>query len=205
MFISPLDHRHEDDVQHFRVMRDTKGNYYLWTEKFQSLNKLVEYYKTSSISRQKLIFLRDGSQEEKVYPGFSNHPWKPQEEKATPWDEFSARMLPLETFSGIPVRSLDWRASQPRFLIDCIISTLCNLVWFTVSIYDKLKTAAGNAANQDWEALPEQCRGPRTGTAGHAAGQDWGASAWRRGARSNFKKGWYRIAAGTLMGLGAQG
>uniref|UniRef100_A0A674IB81 GRB2 related adaptor protein 2 n=1 Tax=Terrapene triunguis TaxID=2587831 RepID=A0A674IB81_9SAUR len=57
--------RHEDDVQHFRVMRDTKGNYYLWTEKFQSLNKLVEYYKTSSISRQKLIFLRDGSQEEK--------------------------------------------------------------------------------------------------------------------------------------------
>ncbi|XP_074840014.1 GRB2-related adapter protein 2 [Carettochelys insculpta] len=57
--------RHEDDVQHFRVMRDTKGNYYLWTEKFQSLNKLVEYYKTSSISRQKQILLRDGSQEEK--------------------------------------------------------------------------------------------------------------------------------------------
>ncbi|XP_044857859.1 GRB2-related adapter protein 2 isoform X1 [Mauremys mutica] len=63
--------RHEDDVQHFRVMRDTKGNYYLWTEKFQSLNKLVEYYKTSSISRQKLIFLRDGSQEEKERRGGS--------------------------------------------------------------------------------------------------------------------------------------
>ncbi|KAM7180188.1 GRB2-related adapter protein 2 isoform 1-T2 [Macrochelys suwanniensis] len=63
--------RHEDDVQHFRVMRDTKGNYYLWTEKFQSLNKLVDYYKTSSISRQKLIFLRDGSQEEKERRGGS--------------------------------------------------------------------------------------------------------------------------------------
>ncbi|XP_075792524.1 GRB2-related adapter protein 2 isoform X2 [Pelodiscus sinensis] len=63
--------RHEDDVQHFRVMRDTKGNYYLWTEKFQSLNKLVEYYKTSSISRQKQIFLRDGSQEEKGRRGGS--------------------------------------------------------------------------------------------------------------------------------------
>uniref|UniRef100_A0A8B9Z0G7 GRB2 related adaptor protein 2 n=1 Tax=Buteo japonicus TaxID=224669 RepID=A0A8B9Z0G7_9AVES len=51
--------RHEDDVQHFKVMRDSKGNYYLWTEKFHSLNKLVDYYKTTSISRQKQIFLRD--------------------------------------------------------------------------------------------------------------------------------------------------
>ncbi|XP_075570626.1 GRB2-related adapter protein 2 isoform X2 [Pelecanus crispus] len=57
--------RHEDDVQHFKVMRDSKGNYYLWTEKFHSLNKLVDYYKTTSISRQKQIFLRDNSQEEK--------------------------------------------------------------------------------------------------------------------------------------------
>ncbi|XP_067415138.1 GRB2-related adapter protein 2 isoform X2 [Emydura macquarii macquarii] len=62
---------HENDVQHFRVMRDTKGNYYLWTEKFQSLNKLVEYYKTSSISRQKQILLRDGSQGEKERRGGS--------------------------------------------------------------------------------------------------------------------------------------
>ncbi|XP_065508716.1 GRB2-related adapter protein 2 isoform X3 [Caloenas nicobarica] len=57
--------RHEDDVQHFKVMRDSKGNYYLWTEKFHSLNKLVDYYKTTSISRQKQIFLRENSQEDK--------------------------------------------------------------------------------------------------------------------------------------------
>uniref|UniRef100_A0A8C9F311 GRB2 related adaptor protein 2 n=1 Tax=Pavo cristatus TaxID=9049 RepID=A0A8C9F311_PAVCR len=57
--------RHEDDVQHFKVMRDSKGNYYLWTEKFYSLNKLVDYYKTSTISRQKQILLRDDSREEK--------------------------------------------------------------------------------------------------------------------------------------------
>ncbi|XP_050748872.1 GRB2-related adapter protein 2 isoform X2 [Gymnogyps californianus] len=56
---------HEDDVQHFKVMRDSKGNYYLWTEKFHSLNKLVDYYKTTSISRQKQIFLRDNNREEK--------------------------------------------------------------------------------------------------------------------------------------------
>uniref|UniRef100_A0A6I8N4X2 GRB2 related adaptor protein 2 n=1 Tax=Ornithorhynchus anatinus TaxID=9258 RepID=A0A6I8N4X2_ORNAN len=56
--------RHEDDVQHFKVMRDAKGHYFLWTEKFQSLNRLVEFYKTSSISRQKQIFLRDGTRED---------------------------------------------------------------------------------------------------------------------------------------------
>uniref|UniRef100_A0A8D2LN74 GRB2 related adaptor protein 2 n=1 Tax=Varanus komodoensis TaxID=61221 RepID=A0A8D2LN74_VARKO len=49
--------RHEDDVQHFKVMKDTKGNYFLWSEKFQSLNKLVEYYKVVSISKHMQIFL----------------------------------------------------------------------------------------------------------------------------------------------------
>ncbi|XP_056337769.1 GRB2-related adapter protein 2 isoform X2 [Oenanthe melanoleuca] len=63
--------RHEDDVQHFKVMRDSKGSYYLWTEKFHSLNKLVDYYRTTSISRQKQIFLRDNSQEEQERHGGS--------------------------------------------------------------------------------------------------------------------------------------
>ncbi|XP_066498279.1 GRB2-related adapter protein 2a [Hoplias malabaricus] len=52
--------RHEFDVQHFKVMKDNKGHYYLWTEKFTSLNKLVDYYKTTSISKQNEIYLRDG-------------------------------------------------------------------------------------------------------------------------------------------------
>ncbi|MCJ8739710.1 hypothetical protein PDJAM_G00050330 [Pangasius djambal] len=56
--------RHEFDVQHFKVMKDNRGHYYLWSEKFTSLNKLVEFYRTSSISKQREIFLRDGSREE---------------------------------------------------------------------------------------------------------------------------------------------
>lgn len=63
--------RHEDDVQHFKVMRDTKGNYFLWTEKFPSLNKLVDYYRTTSISKQKQIFLRDGTQDQQGHRGNS--------------------------------------------------------------------------------------------------------------------------------------
>uniref|UniRef100_A0A8C9W0P3 Osteoclast-stimulating factor 1 n=1 Tax=Scleropages formosus TaxID=113540 RepID=A0A8C9W0P3_SCLFO len=50
------------DVQHFKVMKDNKGHYYLWSEKFTSLNKMVEYYKTTSITKQKHICLREDGQ-----------------------------------------------------------------------------------------------------------------------------------------------
>ncbi|XP_066450682.1 GRB2-related adaptor protein 2-like [Eleutherodactylus coqui] len=53
--------RHEEDVQHFKVIRDKSGNYSLWTEKFKSLNKLVDYYKNVSISRQNHVLLQDES------------------------------------------------------------------------------------------------------------------------------------------------
>lgn len=55
--------RHENDVQHFKVMRDSKGQYFLWSEKFTSINKMVEFYKTTSISRTRQIFLRDGGED----------------------------------------------------------------------------------------------------------------------------------------------
>lgn len=49
--------RHEADVQHFKVLQDTRGQYYLWTEKFSSLNELVDYYTLNSISKQSSIRL----------------------------------------------------------------------------------------------------------------------------------------------------
>lgn len=52
--------RHESDVQHFKVMRDNQGQYFLWSEKFTSLNKLVHFYRTSSISKTREIYLNDG-------------------------------------------------------------------------------------------------------------------------------------------------
>lgn len=53
--------RHESDVQHFKVMKDNRGQYFLWSEKFTSLNKLVEFYKVTSISKTREIYLNDGS------------------------------------------------------------------------------------------------------------------------------------------------
>uniref|UniRef100_A0A8C1UCW7 Osteoclast-stimulating factor 1 n=1 Tax=Cyprinus carpio TaxID=7962 RepID=A0A8C1UCW7_CYPCA len=49
--------RHENDVQHFKVMRDRHGEYYLWSETFSSLNRLVEFYTHNSISKQSRVFL----------------------------------------------------------------------------------------------------------------------------------------------------
>ncbi|XP_017274828.1 GRB2-related adapter protein 2a isoform X1 [Kryptolebias marmoratus] len=60
--------KHENDVQHFKVMRDNKGQYFLWSEKFTSINKMVEYYKNTSISRTRQIFLRDGSGDNRSPP-----------------------------------------------------------------------------------------------------------------------------------------
>lgn len=57
--------KHESDVQHFKVMRDNKGHYFLWSEKFTSLNKLVDFYKATSISKTREIYLNDGSLDSK--------------------------------------------------------------------------------------------------------------------------------------------
>ncbi|XP_067314687.1 GRB2-related adapter protein 2b [Pseudorasbora parva] len=49
--------RHENDVQHFKVMRDKPGQYYLWSETFSSLNRLVDFYTHNSISKQTRVYL----------------------------------------------------------------------------------------------------------------------------------------------------
>ncbi|XP_035470727.1 growth factor receptor-bound protein 2b isoform X2 [Scophthalmus maximus] len=48
-----------NDVQHFKVLRDGAGKYFLWVVKFNSLNELVDYHRTTSVSRNQQIFLRD--------------------------------------------------------------------------------------------------------------------------------------------------
>jgi len=46
-------------VQHFKVLRDGSGKYFLWVVKFTSLNKLIEYHREQSISRTSNIMLID--------------------------------------------------------------------------------------------------------------------------------------------------
>jgi growth factor receptor-binding protein 2 len=46
-------------VQHFKVLRDAQGKFFLWVVKFNSLNELVEYHRTASVSRSQDVKLRD--------------------------------------------------------------------------------------------------------------------------------------------------
>jgi SH2 domain len=51
--------RFADQVQHFKVLRDGSGKYFLWVVKFDSLNELVKYHRTASVSRSQTIYLQD--------------------------------------------------------------------------------------------------------------------------------------------------
>ncbi|XP_039263250.2 growth factor receptor-bound protein 2-like [Styela clava] len=48
-----------NSVQHFKVLRDGAGKYFLWVVKFNSLNQLVEYHRAASVSRSQTIYLKD--------------------------------------------------------------------------------------------------------------------------------------------------
>ena len=51
--------RFDNAVQHFKVLRDGAGKNFLWVVKFDSLNQLIDYHRTSSVSRTQNITLRD--------------------------------------------------------------------------------------------------------------------------------------------------
>lgn len=53
-------------MQHFKILRDGAGKYFLWVVKFNSLNQLVEYHRASSVSRSQTIFLKDMADQSKV-------------------------------------------------------------------------------------------------------------------------------------------
>ncbi|KAF1560763.1 GRB2-related adapter protein, partial [Eudyptes schlegeli] len=53
-------------VQHFKVLRERNGKYFLWEEKFNSLNELVDFYRTTTIAKKQQIFLWDEDQTQEV-------------------------------------------------------------------------------------------------------------------------------------------
>uniref|UniRef100_A0A674NIP1 GRB2 related adaptor protein a n=1 Tax=Takifugu rubripes TaxID=31033 RepID=A0A674NIP1_TAKRU len=55
-----------DHVQHFKVLQDRGGQYYVWDELFPSLNELVEFYHCNSIARERTVLLRDPEQSEGI-------------------------------------------------------------------------------------------------------------------------------------------
>jgi growth factor receptor-binding protein 2 len=64
-----------DQVQHFKVLRDGSGKYFLWVVKFDSLNELVKYHRTASVSRSQTIYLQDMIRPKVI----ASYDFKPQE------------------------------------------------------------------------------------------------------------------------------
>lgn len=67
-----------DQVQHFKVLRDSAGKYFLWVVKFDSLNDLVKYHRTASVSRSQTIYLQDMFRP-KVIANYDFKPHDPEE------------------------------------------------------------------------------------------------------------------------------
>lgn len=69
-----------DGVQHFKVLRDAQGKFFLWVVKFNSLNELVEYHHSASVSRSADIKLKEMIPDELVVQAlYDFHPQEPGE------------------------------------------------------------------------------------------------------------------------------
>jgi len=49
----------QDQAQHFKVLRDGMGKYFLWVVKFDSINELIDYHRTTSVNRGQNLLLKD--------------------------------------------------------------------------------------------------------------------------------------------------
>ncbi|XP_067354284.1 GRB2-related adapter protein 2b isoform X2 [Channa argus] len=57
--------RHPTVVQHYKVQRDKTGHYSVWSQKFSSLNQLVDHYKSNSVAKQSQVFLLEKQQQQR--------------------------------------------------------------------------------------------------------------------------------------------
>ncbi len=55
----PISSRCQDQAQHFKILRDGLGKYFLWVVKFDSINELIEYHRSTSVNRGQNLLLKD--------------------------------------------------------------------------------------------------------------------------------------------------
>lgn len=46
-------------MQHYKILRDREGKFFLWVVKFNSINELIEYHRQASVSRTQTVVLKD--------------------------------------------------------------------------------------------------------------------------------------------------
>ena len=55
--------RLREGVEHFKVLQDVAGKYFIYMVRFSSLNQLVQYHQTSFISQPQAVCLTDPQDE----------------------------------------------------------------------------------------------------------------------------------------------
>ena len=48
-----------DGVQHYKILKDGTGKFFIWVTKFSSINELIDYHRQQSVSRTQTILLKD--------------------------------------------------------------------------------------------------------------------------------------------------
>nr|XP_046229495.1 GRB2-related adapter protein 2-like [Scatophagus argus] len=117
--------RYAAGVQHFKVMRDSRGQYYLWSERFPSLNQLVEHYKHNSISNQSQIFLQE-MQEQQREDSDSSSPPPTRPLSGCPQTSTPQQVRALYSFQAEETDELEFNASDIIEVVDC-----SNQAWWT--------------------------------------------------------------------------
>ena len=52
-------YRCPDGIQHYKILKDGEGKFFIWVVKFNSINELVDYHRGQSVSRTQNIVLVD--------------------------------------------------------------------------------------------------------------------------------------------------
>ncbi|XP_060067131.1 growth factor receptor-bound protein 2-like [Ylistrum balloti] len=92
--------RFKSGVQHFKILRDGSGKFFLWVVKFSSISQLIEHHKTVSVSRTETILLKgtpkEGGEETQHF-----HQQKPKSCDNTTFPEQQVKCL-YDFDSGAP-------------------------------------------------------------------------------------------------------
>lgn len=83
------------------MLREASGKYFLWEEKFNSLNELVDFYHTTTIAKKRQVFLRD---EESLLKVGGQRAMTPAGAQRGAWPPFLSRQ-PHIMGGGVQARS----------------------------------------------------------------------------------------------------
>jgi len=100
----------QNTVEHYRILRDQSGKYFLWVVKFESLNQLINYHKQNSISRTSMILLKENSGHVHHNQGYQPQPGAPPRQRNNTQNTFEA--VTAYRFVGEESNELSFEAGE---------------------------------------------------------------------------------------------